>query len=352
MSVHAIILCGGTGSRLWPRSRSKHPKHLLELDGGVTLVQQTVKRLRLPVKNIHCVTEESHHELLRRQVPDIPEENIVVEPDRKGTAGALALALGALAGKAKPEDVVVFLPADHLIQEESEFRRTMKAWTSAAAREERIVALGLKPTYPSTGFGYIKRGKSLGGVEGFDLFEIDQFVEKPNESRAQEYLRSGEYFWNAGMAAARYDVFLAEFESHLPEHAALIKRTKTFGTAELKKAYLALDAETIDYGILEKSQRLAVIPASFDWADVGSWADLHDVLEHDANGNVFEGEYVDIDTKDCFVYSPDQLVATIGLKDLVIINTKDAVLICPKDRAQDVKKVVEKLKQSGRKKFI
>ncbi|MEX2043425.1 MAG: sugar phosphate nucleotidyltransferase, partial [Patescibacteria group bacterium] len=246
----------------------------------------------------------------------------------------------------------VFLPADHLIQEESEFRRTLKAWTTAAAREERIIALGLKPTYPSTGFGYIKRGQDLSQAEGFDLFEVDQFVEKPNESRAREYLRSGDYFWNAGMAAAQYGVFLGEFESLLPEHAALIKGEAGRSEMERKRAYLALEDETIDYGILEKSRRLAVIPASFDWADVGSWADLHDVLEHDANDNVFEGEYVDIDTKDCFVYSPDQLVATIGLKDLVIINTKDAVLICPKDRAQDVKKIVEKLKQSGRKKFL
>jgi mannose-1-phosphate guanylyltransferase len=345
-------LCGGSGSRLWPRSRSKHPKHLLELNGGVTLVQQTVKRLRLPAERVYCVTEASHDALLRKQLPDVPKENIVVEPDRKGTAGAIALGLSRLSGSLADDDVVLSLHSDHLIQNEAEFRRTVKAWTKAAETHPRIVALGIKPTYPSTGFGYIESGKKLGSAEGFPVSEIAQFVEKPNEATAQRYLDSGKYVWNAGMFAARFGVFREEYERYLPEHASFVERAGGQSAKKRNASYMALQDETIDYGILEKSERLAVVPASFDWADVGSWADLHDVLEHDANDNVFEGEYVDIDTKNCFVYSPDQLVATIGLQDLVIINTKDAVLICPKDRAQDVKKVVEKLKQSGRKKFI
>ncbi len=354
VKTYAIILCGGSGSRLWPRSRSKHPKHLLELDGGVTLVQQTVERLGLPAECVYCVTEGSHDRLLRQQVPGIPAENIVVEPARKGTAGALALALGALAVRAAPEDVVVFLPADQLIQDGQEFRRTFAAWAEAARRERRLVALGIQPTYPSTGFGYIRQGRRLRNIEGFDVFEISQFVEKPNEVTARGYLKDGEYLWNAGMSAAQFGVFRSEYADHLPVHAAFIEQVATGNATKqmLAKAYLALQEETIDYGILEKSANLAVIPASFDWADVGSWADLHDVLEHDENDNVFEGEYVDIDTKNCFVYSPKQLVATIGVENLVIINTKDAVLICPKDRSQDVKKVVEKLKQSGQKKFL
>lgn len=354
MKTYAIILCGGSGSRLWPRSRSKHPKHLLELNGGVTLVQQTVKRLALPAEQVYCVTEASHDDLLRQQVPEIPSENIVVEPDRKGTAGAMALALGAATRRAKDEDVIVFLPADQLIQETREFQRTFRAWMEAAKLEKRLVALGIQPTYPSTGFGYINTGSRLRNLDGFDVFEIKQFIEKPSEVTARGYLKSGKYLWNAGMCAAPFGVFRDEYEAHLPVHAAFIKQMAAGnGTKEaVSKAYLGLPDETVDYGILEKSDNLAVIPASFDWADVGSWADLHDVLEHDENDNVFEGEYVDIDTKNCFVYSPKQLVATIGVENLVIINTKDAVLICPKDRSQDVKKVVEKLKQDGRKRFL
>lgn len=313
----------------------------------MTLVQQTIERLHLPPTNIYPVTEKSHAELLRQQTADIPKENVVVEPDRKGTAGAIALGLAAMQGNASDQDIVVALPADHLIRDKAEFRTTFRAWTLAAQKHQKIVTLGIPVTYPSTGFGYIHRGQGLGSADGYEIFEINQFVEKPSEETAKKYLNSGDYFWNAGMFAAPLAVFRKEYAAHLPKHAFFIEAGESSGPAA-RKGYLALQAETIDYGLLEKSKNLAVIPASFDWADVGSWADLHDVLEHDADDNVFEGEYVDIDTKSCFVYSPDQLVATIGLENLVIINTKDAVLICPKDRAQDVKKVVEKLKQSGR----
>jgi mannose-1-phosphate guanylyltransferase len=350
--VHAVVLCGGSGSRLWPRSRSGHPKHLLELDGGVTLVQQTIRRLGLPVSQVYCVTEKSHDKILRQQVPEVPDENIVVEPGRQGTAGAIALALSTMTGRVKPEDVVLFIPADQLVQDVKEYKRTITAWAEAARLEQRIVALGIQPTYPSTGFGYINVGKRLHTIGDFDMFSIAQFVEKPNEATAKTYLASGKYLWNAGMFAAQAGVFLNEYQEHLPGHATFIEEAESLSAAARDKRYLELPEETIDYGILEKSSKLGVVPASFDWADVGSWADLHDVLEHDEHDNVFEGEYVDIDTKNCFVYSPDRLVATIGLEDLVIINTKDAILICPKDRSQDVKKVVTKLKERGQTKFL
>ncbi len=350
--VYAVVLCGGSGSRLWPRSRSGHPKHLLELNGGVTLVQQTIKRLGLPAERIYCVTERSHDRILRRQVPQVPNPNIVVEPGRKGTAGAIALALSALSDTVRPHDVVIFLPADHLIQDATEFRRTIRAWSQAARQEPRIVALGIQPTYPSTGFGYINLGKHLRTVGGFDLCAIKQFVEKPDEATAARYVAGGRHLWNAGMFAAQLGVFRSEYAAHLPRHAKFIESAPRLSSAARRQAYLALPEETIDYGILEKSDRLAVVRASFDWADVGSWADLHDVLEHDEHDNVFEGQYVDIDTRNCFVYSPDRLVATIGLENLVIINTKDAILICPKDRSQDVKKIVDKLKERGQAKFL
>lgn len=354
--VYAVILCGGSGSRLWPRSRSGHPKHLLELNGGRTLVQETIRRTGLPPEQVFCITEASHADLLIKQVPEVPADNVIVEPDRRGTASAIALAIARLRQVAEPTDVVISLHADHLIQDETEFTKTLDAWSRAASELPRLICLGIQPTYPSTGFGYINLGERLRQTDGFDVFAISQFVEKPNEATAKTYLKSGKYLWNAGLFAATLEVFGAEIEAHMPELmpavTAVIEAQQAGDEAAAKETYLSLKDETIDYGVLEKSHNLAVIPASFDWADMGSWADLHDILEHDEHDNVFEGEYVDIDTKSCFVYSPDRLVATIGVENLVIINTKDAILICPKDRSQDVKKIVAKLKERGQTKFL
>lgn len=354
--TYAIILCGGSGSRLWPRSRSKHPKHLLKLNGGATLVQETIRRINIPSARIYCVTEASHHALLRKQVPKIPAQNIVVEPGRRGTASAIGLALAQAGRRANDEDTIVVLPADALIPDKEGFAKTMAAWVKAADETDRIITLGIQPTYPSTGFGYINYGQRLTKISGFDVFATERFVEKPNEATAKTYVKSGRYFWNAGMFVAKLRVFKSEMQQYMPKLMdslhTIEKFLKSRDAKAVKRRYLRLPVETIDYGLIEKTDRLGVIPAGFAWTDVGSWADLHDVLEHDANGNVFEGEYVDIDTKDCFVYSPKQLVATIGLSNLVIINTKDAVLICPKDRSQDVKKVVEKLKERRQTKFL
>lgn len=355
-NVYAIILCGGSGSRLWPRSRSSHPKHLLNLNnGGETLVQETIDRVELPLENIFCVTEASHAELLKQQVSGIPEENIIIEPDRRGTATVTAYALLSIRDRLQSDDIVISLAADHIIDRKA-FKATFQPWVTAASKTKRIISLGIRPTYPSSGLGYINMGNRLGSFDHVDVFETEQFVEKPNEETAKVYLDSGKYLWNANIFAATLSVLLGEFDTHMPEMMTTLNRSmqalQSGDTAEAQKLYLGLPNETIDYGVLEKSDNLGVLPASFSWADIGSWADLHDMLEHDNDGNVFDGEYVDIDSKDCFVYSPDILVATIGLENLVIINTGDAVLICPKDRSQDVKKVVEKLKERGMKKYL
>lgn len=350
-NVYALILCGGSGSRLWPRSRSKHPKHLLQLNGGRTLVQETIRRIDLPLSRIYCVTEASHAKLLKKQLPKLPAGNVIIEPDRRGTASAVGLALTRMRPKLKADSVVLSLHADHLIQDQENFRRTVQAWVEGARNVSKVINLGIRPTYPSTGFGYINTGKKLAQIGEFDVLETRQFVEKPNQATATTYVESGRFLWNSGLFGGRAGVLFAELDQHMPKMMAKLTEVAAATAAgkpqTAKRRYLELPNETIDEGLLEKSSNLAVIPATFSWADVGSWADLHDVLEHDADGNVFDGEYVDIDSQDCFVYSPKQLVATIGLSNLVIINTGDAVLICPKDRAQDVKKVVEKLK-SGR----
>lgn len=355
-NVYAIILCGGSGSRLWPRSRSKHPKHLLKLNGARTLVQETVARLNLPPDQLYCITEQSHAALLREQLPDIPKQNIIVEPGRRGTASAVGLALAHLQQHLDPAAVVAILPADSLIGDTAKFRKTMQAWMKAAVETKRIITIGITPTYPSTGFGYVHSGSKLATVDSFDVYETKQFVEKPDRQAARTYLESGQYLWNAGMFAAPLDVLQREMNAHMPklmdQLTGITKALAAGQKAKVNELYLALENDTIDYALLEKSHNLGVIPATVAWADVGSWADLHDMLERDRDGNVFDGEYVDIDSHNCFIYSPHQLVATIGLDNLVVINTKDAILICPKDRSQDVKKVVEKLKATGRKKYV
>ncbi len=354
--AYAIILCGGSGSRLWPRSRSAHPKHLLDLNDGSTLVQQTVDRLDLPAENIYCITEASHAELLRGQLPKIAQDNVLVEPGRRGTAPAIGLGLTAMEAIVDPEAIIVSIHADQVIQDQELYTATIKASIAAARATDRIVTLGIRPTYPSTGFGYINFDEKLTTVDQFDVFGIARFVEKPNEETAKIYVDSGRYLWNSGMFTAKFSVWQREFETHLPDIWEGLQRVKgALSDADFEatvQRYLELPEETIDVGVMEKSRQLAVIPAEFGWADVGSWADLHDMLERDADGNVFEGNYIDIDSRNCFIHSPQQLVATIGLDNLVIINTGDAVLICPKDRSQDVKKVVQKLKTAGLKDYL
>ncbi len=354
--VYAIILCGGSGSRLWPRSRSKHPKHLLHMNGARTLVQETVERLDLPPESIYCLTEASHAHLLTEQLPDIPEQNIIVEPGRRGTATVTALGLASLKAAGVDDDaVVISLAADHMV-DPAGFGSHFNPWITAVRASERIISLGIKPTYPSTGFGYIRFGKRLDKVGELDVFKTEQFVEKPNKTTAEMYVESGQYLWNANIFGGKLGILNREISKHMPEMyekvAEVVDALQQGDRQRASEVYLALESEAIDYGVWEKSDNLGVIPANFAWADIGSWADLHDMLERDADGNVFEGEYVDIDSQNCFVYSPDQLVATIGLENLVIINTPDAVLICPKDRSQDVKKVVEKLKARGKTDYL
>ncbi len=351
--IYAIILCGGSGTRLWPRSRSRYPKHLLTLKGASTLVQETVARQGLPLSNILCVTESSHASLLREQLPDIPEENIIVEPGRRGTASAIGLAMATLAERVDGDPIVYSVHADHIIQGQESYEASVAAWLEAARQIPRIHMLGIRPTFPSTGFGYISVGERIDAADGLDVFTIKQFVEKPDESTAKDYVDSGKYLWNAGFFAAQLSVFQNEVARHMP---TLVQTLERMFNADTKKQraeeYLSLENVPIEYGVFEKSDQLAVLPASFSWADVGSWADLHDMLERDGDGNVFEGNYVDIDSHDCFIYSPNHLVATVGLSNLVIISTGDAVLICPKERSQDVKKIVEQLKDRNMTKYL
>lgn len=350
--LYALILAGGAGSRLWPRSRTHHPKQFLDLMGETTMLQQAQTRLlpMIPPANTLIATGRQYVETVKKQLPALPVENIIGEPVGRGTAAAIGLAALHIASRT-PDAVMAVLTADHLIKNVDVFRRALEA-ASHVAGEDWLVTLGIKPDYPETGYGYIERGDFLGMVGEFEGFQVQHFVEKPDLLRAREYIANGSFDWNSGMFIWKVGRILSEMERHLPDlYAGLNEIAASIGTDEyeqvLDTAFPVLPNVTIDYGIMEKSEKVAVIPVDIGWNDIGSWSALYDVLPKDSGNNAVVGQHVSPDTKNSLVVSPNRLVATIGLEDFVIVDTEDVLLVCPRDRAQDVKQLVEILKRNG-----
>jgi mannose-1-phosphate guanylyltransferase len=351
---YPIIMAGGTGTRLWPLSRRHFPKQALRLVGDKTLMQQAVSRLepQIPVDQIFIITRQEHVEPLSIQVPEVPKDNFIVEPEGRGTAPAIGLSAIHLQ-KRDPEAVMVVLTADHFIVDEASFRKSLKA-AEEVARDGYLVTLGIKPTFPSTGYGYIHQGDYLGTAESFAVYQADRFTEKPNPEEAERLVNSGDYTWNSGMFIWQVERILEEFQRQMPdfyeklEKVAAISDPKEYKNM-LDRIWPTVKKETIDYGVMEGAKKVAVIPVDIGWVDVGSWASLVDVLPSDEKGNTVVGNYVGIDTKDTLVVGDGKkLVATIGLKGLVIVDTGDALLVCTKEREQDVRSMVARLKEEGR----
>ncbi len=341
----AVVLAGGEGTRLWPLSRGNRPKQLLRLVGDRSLVQQTVDRLQplVPPERILVVTERSHADDLRAQLPELPAANVVVETTRRSTAAALLLA--ALHVRARdPGATWVSVHADAFILDADEFRRTLSAALEAASTGEHLVTTGLRPQYPATGFGYIHQAEMLRDVQGYPLYRVERFVEKPDLETARRYVLSGDYLWNPGVFVWKNATLLAAFERLQPE----IYRVLTSVPLErVDEVYPSAPRETIDNGILEKADNVATIPATYRWSDIGSWAELWDVLERDADGNAAagSGRHLPIATRGTLVYADSRTVATVGVEDLIVVETSDAVFVCPRNRAQDVKQVVRQLQE-------
>lgn len=353
MTLYPVIMAGGSGTRFWPLSRAARPKQFLPLASSKPLITETVNRLAglARPKDIFVVCGKTHAAAVRK-LTRIPAGNVIIEPMARNTAPALALATAHVAAR-DPRGVIAALPADHHISDPAGFRKAL-AEAARGAEQGYIVTLGLTPTRPDTGFGYIRAGDLLDGP----LRRVQAFVEKPDPETAQRYLDSGEYLWNGGIFVFRADVMLQEFAAQMPDLSKELDAIRAaLGTprypAALAKRFKAMPATSIDYGVAEKSTRMAVLPGSFGWSDVGSFAALPEVRPADEHGNVVSGKgAVVIDCRECVIVASDRPLAVVGLKGMVVVDSGDAVLVLPKERSQDVRKVVEMLKERKASRFL
>jgi mannose-1-phosphate guanylyltransferase len=347
MNLYAIIMAGGVGSRFWPRSKKRKPKQLLNIFGENTMIQDTVKRLKglVDSEKIYIITNELQRPGIEEQLEQIPKENIIVEPFGRNTAACIGLA--SILIQQKDKDSVTFvLPADHIIKEEQEFQNTLVNAANFAFESKGLVTIGIIPSRPETGYGYIQIDESQ--VKA-NVYQVYTFAEKPNYSTAVRFLESGDFLWNSGMFIWRTDTILNEIKELMPDLYDGLQQIKN-DTGSIRyndtliKVYGQLKKISIDYGIMEKSKNVFLVKGNFSWNDVGSWEAVYQLSDKDEEGNVKVGDvYTDL-TVDSYVYSPNKFTAIIGVDNLIVINNDDALLICKRDKSQEVKKVIDYLK--------
>jgi mannose-1-phosphate guanylyltransferase len=353
--LYAIIMAGGIGSRLWPRSRMVSPKQFLDLVGPDTMLQDTVRRIEplIPVERILLIIGEEHADTVLEQVPGLSRDNLILEPAARGTAPCIGLSATVIQQR-DPKAIMSVFPADHRIADAARFREAIAA-AAQVADEDYLVTLGIAPYEANTGYGYIQRGPWLGKKNGFEAYQVQRFAEKPDKANALAFVESGEYYWNGGIFIWKAAAILDEIETHLPRLYEELQAISGAWETDRRREVLALAWQrvpetTIDYGIMEKASRVATIAVDVGWDDVGNWANLSDLLEGDEEGNVIRGRgrTLLLDTAGSYIYaSAGRLVAAVGLKDLVIVDTPDALLVCPKARAQDVREIVQALEEQG-----
>jgi len=360
--TYAVIMAGGGGTRLWPVSRKERPKQLLPLIGQETLFQSTVKRLEnlFPPDRILVVTVEEQAREMRLQAPEIPEENYLIESSPRGTASVVGFAAAVLHKRDKDATMAI-LPSDHFIRNRDLFHYLLNA-AFDVAENGYLVTLGITPTQPSTAYGYIQQGQPLNGQYKYPTYNVKRFIEKPDENAAQQLLRTGDHSWNSGMFIWRADTILNEIDNQMPELGAALKNiSSAWGTESqaevLNENWRDLKVETVDYGIMEKAERVAVLPAGgLGWSDVGMWSSLFEVLLPDMNGNIATNSSLHLahETHNTLVYgdSNERLIVTIGVDDMVIVDTGDVLMICKSDQSQKVRDVVGHLKKHNQEKYL
>ncbi|HET7421711.1 MAG TPA: sugar phosphate nucleotidyltransferase [Candidatus Dormibacteraeota bacterium] len=348
----AVIPAGGAGTRLWPRSRSSTPKHVLPFaEKGRSLLPAAYERARAVVDEVFVVTEARQRDIVARVLPELDAEHMILEPSARGTTNAYGLATLTLIERV-PGAVMLGMPADHIVHGASEIKRAMRIALTAAATTENLITVGLKPAFASTGLGYIHApGRASRGT-----LRVHRFIEKPSAATAARLLREGGYYWNLAWFSWRLETFLDELAKHAPRNLSGLRKVLAARHAgneqEAARLYNRLPVEVIDRSVMEKTDRLLLVPATFDWADIGNWAELGDRIRADAHGNSVEGEAILIDTTGSLVFGDRRLVAGIGLKDLIVVDSEDALLIVPRSRAQDVRKVVDALKRARKTRYL
>lgn len=349
--MFVVIMAGGTGTRFWPLSRPERPKQFLQLTGKQSLLYATWERVKPLVspENILVVGLEEHEALLREHLPNLKEENLLLEPFGRNTAVTIGLALTEV--RHRGGGVVAALPADHYIRDEKSFCSVLKA-AAQVAEGGRIVTLGITPTRPETGYGYIHRTGLPGHMEEFEVYEAEAFIEKPDFERAREYLASGEYLWNSGIFIFPADLMLDEITDKLPELAAgLAEIEGAPGDASvLERVYRDQESISIDNGVMERTEGIRVIPVELGWSDLGSFASIMEVEQLDSEGNFVQGEVLIEGVEGCVLYGGERLLAVLGVKDLVVVDAGDAVLVCPRERAQEVRGLARRSREREREK--
>lgn len=354
MKVYGVIMAGGGGTRFWPLSRQNCPKQLLNLSGKDLMINETIDRISsvIPQKDIFIVTNEvQYNAMVKATDGRIKQNHILKEPVGRNTAACIGYAAMEIIKK-YGDGIMCIFPADHYIKDEQTFSGVLEQAVKTAESNDVLVTMGITPTYPATGYGYIKFEKNADTVK-----KVLEFKEKPDAKTAKEYVESKEYAWNSGMFVWKASLILDIFKTLLPDVFKCINEIgDSLGTdleeEVIKRVYPTIPSISVDYGIMEKSDNVVVIPSKFGWNDVGSFDNLDAIYDRDENGSIVKGEYIGVDSKECVIFGKEKLIATIGMENTIVVETEDAILVCDKNKAQDVKKVVDILKEKGYYKYI
>ena len=357
-NLYTLIMAGGSGTRFWPRSKAEKPKQYLNLFGNDSLLQSTIKRFSTftETDNIYVVSGKSQAKVLEQQTSMLPKENLIYEPVGKNTLPCIGLA-AMFTEKENPKGVMVVTPSDHLIENDELFRDTVLTAVKMADERDGIVTIGISPTYPATGYGYVKTEENITGDEKIKQFKVERFVEKPNENTAAEYVKQGGFYWNSGLFVFKISVFLDSVKQFAPKlYSDLRKIQADMGNPSFEQTldsiYRAVEGISVDYGIMEHAKNIYLVEGNFVWNDLGSWESVYLTSEKDENGNAGSGETVIVDSKNSYVYSETGLIALVGLDDVIVVQDGNTTLVCKRDRAEDIKKVVDQLKSENKNQYL
>lgn len=358
MTITSVIMAGGKGERFWPKSRTNLPKQFLNISGNKSMIQQSIDRLELlmDISQIFVVTNELYAELIKAQIPHLPHDNIIIEPVGRNTAPCIGLA-SIIIEERFPDSTMVVIPSDHIIENEEGFIKILRTAVQVAQDNDNLVTLGIQPKYPETGYGYIQSTDEVTEVNDLNVFKVNRFVEKPDFETAQTYLASGNFYWNSGIFVWKTSTIRMYILKLMPEMHDIMETIKAGMNSENREAIInsefkKMPDQSIDYGIMEKVNNIYVIPCVFGWDDVGSWTALERINELDDHGNVIKGNILNLDTKRCIIESNGKLIATLGIEDLIIVDTEDVTLICTKDKAQEVKLLLKELRMQKLEQYL